>query len=216
MDDVESKEKIEIVHQEPDFKRRNRLARDGYKRPTAQEYEMFRLEGISKIERLVDMARDIDARLEDAARMFDRYQKRAHGSIGISFRENKNRIYPSVVMFYFGSGGGSFRVLRLTDDEVTAWNLDKWAKHHRNPGKQFKAALRAIRDLMIARREVMAGITGRPNRMAIDQLKIHVDATCKTTDEKLDELVQNMVYDWERGGEPIRAELEHLPAHSPC
>ena len=187
-------------------KKRNPLARDNYKRPTTDEYHMIRLRAVGRIEAMIELLRSVDAKLEDAAVQFERYQKRTHGSFGISYSVVDGMIYPNVLCFHFDKSGRKNVATRMTDDDIKNWKLDRWSREHRNPGAPFKAALRGVLDLMEARREIMLSLSDRSSsrKLGTAALSLKVKSAVKHINTVLDDLVAAMEYDWTIGGEPVK------------
>lgn len=176
---------------------RNEHGREGYRRPTAHEYSMMRMAGVAKVEMLIDFLRDIDAKLDDTSRQFDRYQRRTHGAITISFRQIAPFLYPYFALFHFQAATRRFQASAITDEQVAAWNLERWSKKNINPGVPFKKTLHGAHRLIQVRRQVMAALNGNPINMNMKSLESSVVAANKKLDRLLDELVRSMVYDWE-------------------
>lgn len=186
---------------EGEKKTRNKKIRYGYRRPTSSEYSKIRLVSLAKTEKLLEFLRDIDAKIDDASTQFDRYQKRCHGALAISFREVNNLIYPIVLSFYFTKDSNKFRVLTLTDREIEKWSVQTmWSKEHKNPGMPFRGALYGVQGLIEVRREVMAGLTGRSSHIGLQSLEQKVSGVLRKMDERLDALVAAMGHDWNKEG----------------
>ena len=127
-----------------------------------EEYDALFARAMETAQRSIQLLRQIDQLLEDAARQFDRYQQHEQGTILIAFQQSGKMRAPFIYEVRARAEGG-FRIFRPSKEGVASWTVAKnWGRWHMNPGAPFKMGLVAISELLEFRVEVVAYLVGRP------------------------------------------------------